>query len=72
MFRRLIIPVIAIAAVLVSCNPDGKKGATAVGGGSGNAEFAQTKAQPEADSLGNIVKVGDMAPDFTCTLDYFT
>lgn len=59
---------VAIAAVLVSCNPDGKKGATADGGGAGNAEFAQTKAEVVADSLGNIVKVGDMAPDFTCTL----
>ena len=69
MIKRFFIPMIAIAAaVLVSCNPDSKKGATAVGGGSGSAEFAQTKAEVVADSLGNIVKVGDMAPDFTCTL----
>ena len=68
MMKKFFIAAVAIAAVLVSCNPDSKKGATAVGGGSGSAEFSQTKAQPEADSLGNIVKVGDMAPDFTCTL----
>ena len=67
MAKRFFIAMIAIAAILVSCNPDSKKGATAVGGGSG-AEYAETKAQPAADSLGNIVKVGDMAPDFTCTL----
>ena len=67
MIKKLILPVIAIAAVLVSCNPDSKKGATAVGGGA-TVESAETKAQPVADSLGNIVKVGDMAPDFTCTL----
>ena len=67
MIKKLILPVIAIAAVLVSCNPDSKKGATAVGGGA-TVESAETKAQPAADSLGNIVKVGDMAPDFTCTL----
>ena len=67
MMKRFFIAMIAIAAILVSCNPDSKKGATAVGGGSG-VESAETKAQPAADSLGNIVKVGDMAPDFTCTL----
>lgn len=67
MAKRFFIAMIAIAAILVSCNPDSKKGATAVGGGSG-VEYAETKAQPAADSLGNIVKVGDMAPDFTCTL----
>ena len=68
MVKRFFIAMVAIAAVLVSCNPDGKKGATADGGGAGKAVFARTKAEVVADSLGNIVKVGDFAPDFTCTL----
>ena len=45
MAKRFFIAMIAIAAILVSCNPDSKKGATAVGGGSG-VESAETKAQP--------------------------
>ena len=67
MIKRLFIPVIAIAAVLVSCTSGSKKGASEVGNGSATVESVETKS-PVADSLGNIVKVGDVAPDFTCTL----
>ena len=58
-----------LGLAVVSCsNPDKKTGATAVGGGAGNSESVQTKAEVEADSVGYIVKLGDIAPDFTCTL----
>ncbi len=67
MIKRLFIPVIAIAAVLISCTPGSKKG-DAAADGSANTASAETKAEVVADSLGNIVKIGDMAPDFTCTL----
>ena len=56
-------------AVLACSDPDKVTGATADGGGAGNSEKADTKAQQvEADSVGYIVKLGDIAPDFTCTL----
>ncbi len=58
-------------AIAFGCTPDKKKGATAVGGGAGESERAPeqvTKAAVEADSVGYIVKLGDIAPDFKCTL----
>lgn len=63
---RNLFVLLVLGMVIVACSPDKKKGATAVGGGSANAESVQTKAQ--ADSVGYIVKLGDVAPDFTCTL----
>lgn len=58
--KKLIFPLIAALAIFQSC---------ACGGGEESAEVA-TKAETAvvADSVGYIVKVGDMAPDFTCTL----
>lgn len=58
--KKLIFPLIAALAIFQSC---------ACGGGKESAEVA-TKAEIAvvADSVGYIVKVGDMAPDFTCTL----
>lgn len=54
---------VALLALLASCGMGGKK----------NAEVAQTKDSlavevPVPDSVGYIVKVGDMAPDFTMEL----
>lgn len=66
--KRLLV-LLALGLSLISCNdPDKKTGATAVGGGAGNSEKVQTKAEVEADSVGYIVKLGDIVPDFTCTL----
>ena len=67
---RKIFVLMLLGLAIVSCsNPDKKRGATAVGGGAGNSESADTRAQQvEADSVGYIVKLGDIAPDFTCTL----
>ena len=70
MIKRILLPVIMIAAIVAACGPADKKGgADAVGGGSTSekVEDAATKAV-EADSVGYIVKLGDIAPDFTCTL----
>ena len=67
--KRLFI-LLVLGLTVMSCSPDKKKGATAVGGGAGNAEKAtqaETKSV-EADSVGYIVKLGETAPDFTCKL----
>ena len=67
--RKIFVLMLLGLAVIACSDPDKKTGATAVGGGAGNSEKADTKAQPvEADSVGYIVKLGDIAPDFTCTL----
>ena len=62
--KKLIVPFILAAAFLASC-----------GSNNSNKETVQTKAaqvadtvEVVADSVGYIVKLGDMAPDFTCTL----
>lgn len=59
--KKLIFPLIAALVLFHSC---------ACGDGNKYAEETATKAETTvvADSVGYIVKVGDMAPDFTCTL----
>ena len=66
--KRFLIPVLALMVAIISCgNPEKPNGADAVGGGASSQ--AVTKApEVEADSVGYIVKLGDIAPDFTCTL----
>jgi peroxiredoxin len=61
MFKKMFIPVVIMAFMAAACGSNNNKEA---------ANEVETKAEVEvvADSLGNIVKVGDMAPDFTCTL----
>ena len=67
--RKIFVLMLLGLAVLACSDPDKVTGATADGGGAGNSEKADTKAQQvEADSVGYIVKLGDIAPDFTCTL----
>ena len=67
--RKIFVLMLMGLAVLACSDPDKVTGATADGGGAGNSEKADTKAQQvEADSVGYIVKLGDIAPDFTCTL----
>ncbi len=57
-----------LMVAIASCGNPGKvEGADAVGGGS-SAEMATKAPEVEADSVGYIVKLGDMAPDFICTL----
>lgn len=70
MIKRVFLSLVLCAAIAIGCNPDKKNGATAVGGGSANAEKApqQVTKSVEADSVGYIVKLGDVAPDFTCKL----
>ena len=67
MVKKIFVPVIMFAAIIAGCGPD--SGRTGTGGGivSSESAVAQTKAV-EADSVGYIVKLGDVAPDFTCTL----
>ncbi len=61
MFKKYFIPVAVMAFMAAACGSNNNKEA---------AKDVETKAEVEvvADSLGNIVKVGDIAPDFTCTL----
>ena len=67
--RKIFVLMLLGLAVIACSDPDKVTGATADGGGAGNSEKADTKAQQvEADSVGYIVKLGDIAPDFTCTL----
>ena len=67
--RKIFVLMLLGLAVLACSDPDKVTGATADGGGAGNSEKADTKAQQvEADSVGYIVKLGDIAPGFTCTL----
>ncbi len=66
--KRFLIPIMVIMVAISSCGNPGKgEGADAVGGGS-TSEQATKAPEVEADSVGYIVKLGDMAPDFTCTL----
>lgn len=61
--KRFLIPIMVLMVAIASCGNPGK--------GEKAAEVAEqaTKApEVEADSVGYIVKLGDMAPDFTCTL----
>mgnify|MGYP006387113031 CR=1 FL=1 len=62
MIKKLLIPAVAALAFFASC-----------GSNNNNNAAAETKAVAdtvavEADSVGYIVKLGDVAPDFTCTL----
>ena len=59
--KKLIYPLIAALAIFQSC---------ACGNNNNSNEEAATKAETAvvADSVGYIVNVGDVAPDFTCTL----
>ena len=59
--KKLIFPLIAALAIFQSC---------ACGNNNNSTEEAATKAETAvvADSVGYIVKVGDIAPAFTCTL----
>ena len=59
MIKRFFIPAVVAVLAIASCASNANKGAE---------QPVETKAEVVADSLGNIVKVGDMAPDFTCTL----
>ena len=61
MLKKMFIPVVVMAFMAAACGSNNNKEA---------ANEVETKAEVEvvADSLGNIVKVGDIAPDFTCTL----
>lgn len=61
--KKFLIPIMVLMVAIASCGNPGK--------GEKAAEVAEqaTKApEVEADSVGYIVKLGDMAPDFTCTL----
>ena len=60
MIKRFVVPAVVALLGIASCASNGNKNV--------EQEAAQTKAEVVADSLGNIVKVGDFAPDFTCTL----
>lgn len=71
MRMRLFVSFVLCLAMAIGCAPDAKTRATADGGGSGNSEKVPpmaTKSAVEADSVGYIVKLGDIAPDFTCKL----
>lgn len=59
--KKIFSLLIAALAIFQSC---------ACGDGNKSAEETATKAESAvvADSVGYIVKVGDIAPDFTCTL----
>lgn len=59
--KKIILPLIASLMFIQSC---------ACGNTQSTDETAATKADTEmaADSVGYIVKVGDVAPDFSCTL----
>lgn len=62
MFRKLFLPALLLLAFLQSCGS----------GNTSNSQNADTKVADTvavvADSVGYIVKLGDMAPDFTCKL----
>ena len=60
MIKRFVVPAVVALLAIASCASNGNKNV--------EQEAARTKAEVVADSLGNIVKVGDFAPDFTCTL----
>ena len=56
--RKIFVLMLMGLAVLACSDPDKVTGATADGGGAGNSEKADTKAQQvEADSVGYIVKL---------------
>lgn len=61
MLKKFFLPVVAALTLCASC-----------GSNNSNNEAVETKAaeavEVQADSVGYIVKLGDMAPDFTCTL----
>lgn len=62
MIKKLLIPAVAALFLVTSC-----------GSNNSNNAAAETKAVAdtvavEADSVGYIVKLGQVAPDFTCTL----
>ncbi len=61
MLKKWIVPAVIMVFVAAACGSNNNQEA---------ANQVETKAEVEvvADSLGNIVKVGDIAPDFTCTL----
>ena len=56
--------VVAIMATLVSCGTGGKKNAE----NAAEQDTVVVSAQPVPDSVGYIVKVGDVAPDFEMQL----
>ena len=71
MRMRVFVSFVLCLAMAIGCAPDAKTRATADGGGSGNSEKVPQMAKKsavEADSVGYIVKLGDIAPDFTCKL----
>ena len=69
MIKKILIPVIMIAAFAAGCAPDKGKTQAGSGGGFVSSESAATETKAvEADSVGYIVKLGDIAPDFTCKL----
>lgn len=61
MMKKFLIPAVAALALFASC-----------GSNKSNNQEVETKAaevvEVQADSVGYIVKLGDVAPDFTCTL----
>ena len=62
MIKKLLIPAVAALALFASCGSNNSNNAAAE-----TKSVADTVAV-EADSVGYIVKLGDIAPDFTCTL----
>lgn len=67
MIKKLFLPVILIMAVVSACGPNDS--GSSAGGGIGQTEVVtKAEATVEADSVGYIVKLGQVAPDFTCTL----
>lgn len=67
MIKKLFLPVILVLAVVSACGPSETR--PAAGGGGGQTEsVTKAEATVEADSVGYIVKLGQVAPDFTCTL----
>lgn len=62
MIKKLLIPAVAALALFASCGSNNSNNAAVE-----TKSVADTVAV-EADSVGYIVKLGDIAPDFTCTL----
>lgn len=62
MIKKLLIPAVAALFFVTSCGSNNSSNAAAE-----TKAVAETVAV-EADSLGYIVKLGDVAPDFTCAL----
>ena len=62
MIKKLLIPAVVALALFASCGSNNSNNAAAE-----TKSVADTVAV-EADSVGYIVKLGDVAPDFTCTL----